>query len=333
MSSCLKLTILFLGARRRINFIKKLQKQAEEKDYAVDIYTADTDDLDPIARLDWPFLLVPNCREDGYIDRLLEVCLASEVNLVIPWNDAEIQIINEHRAKFLAAGIRVLLPPESTTRLFLDKFAFSDWCSSEGLLTPEQYLPPSANFPCVVKPRFGQGSVGVTTCTDSVDLAYAIKLAKQPLIQKFIEGPEYTVDVFCWPPGQVFTAVPRRRIKTRGGEVLIAKVEKDHHYLEIAMKLCALNPFVGIFNFQYIRNGQDAFLIEANPRFGGGTDLSIASGADFPTYILEFFLFDKILSSSPVIDDKMTMTRYHEAVFYVEDEFPAAMTTLPGAMQ
>lgn len=318
MSSEKEIHLLFLGARRRVFLISRFRQAAEHLGFKVIICTADTDRLDPISHIGDCFFELPTCKMDTYVPTLIALQQEHQFDLIIPWNDAEIAVLNEHRDE-LGLGDALLLPPADVTDLFLDKLRFNEWCEKSGLTHPMSLSTDALCYPCIVKPRFGQGSMGVTRCDDELDLQYALRRADQPLIQRYIEGVEYTVDVLCWPTGRVFSAVPRRRIKTRGGEVLISRVEFDLYYFDLAAKISEKLQFVGIFNFQYIVADGVPYVLEANPRFGGGSDLSLQAGSDFPRYVLEIATQGKICAESPDVQEGVVMSRYHDACFFQED--------------
>ena len=83
----------------------------------------------------------------------------------------------------------------------------------------------------------------------------------------------------------------------------------------------------GPFNFQYIVSNGRPHVIEANPRMGGGTDLSVAAGADLPRYLLERVLTGRLSSAPPAIREGLVMSRYHDAVFFAHP--PEAAATAP----
>lgn len=79
--------------------------------------------------------------------------------------------------------------------------------------------------------------------------------------------------------------------------------------------------FRGPITIQFIRNKQtgDAYVMEINPRLGGGVIAAIAAGGNMPA-----FLLDECEGKSPVaVDDwkeNTLMTRYFkEVIFYADN--------------
>jgi carbamoyl-phosphate synthase large subunit len=105
----------------------------------------------------------------------------------------------------------------------------------------------------------------------------------------------------------------------RSGEVETGITMRNHRVIEDTIKLSALLGDVwGVFCCQCKceKNGPPRFF-EVNPRFGGGSPLSIAAGANLPRYVLQEALglpIDKNID----FKDNLMMLRYDQAVFTVE---------------
>ena len=110
---------------------------------------------------------------------------------------------------------------------------------------------------------------------------YAEKI-EDYIIQPFISGREYTIDIFCDYYGNPVYITPRERLAVRAGEVLKTKITQDDTMIdEILMLIKDFKP-CGQITVQLIRDentGED-YYIEINPRFGGGAPLSMKAGAD-----------------------------------------------------
>lgn len=319
----MKVSCLLLGARRRVYFVKKIREELVQrgKDYRI-IFT-DTDDLDPVRFFCDSFYLIPSCEDPKWEQELVNIIEKEKVNLIIPWNDKDILKLNSIRATLKTRGVDVALPSPEVVELFNDKLQTAKWLEKEGLPFPETFflkeheileLSP-ISFPIIVKPRFGQGSLNVELIQNSNDFkSWIAKRKGDYLLQEYIEGTEYTVDVFQSNHEIIFSA-PRRRLKVRGGECLISKIEIDKRVTDLAEIISAKLKIDGIYNFQVICNDESLKIIEFNPRFGGGSDLTIQAGGNIPKLILELFVDKKTKFEKRHIEP-LTMTRYFSAEFF-----------------
>ncbi len=136
---------------------------------------------------------------------------------------------------------------------------------------------------------------------------------KEPIIQEFIKGKEYTIDVLCDLKGEIISVVPRERIEVRSGEVsksrtvinkkiikaTIDLVNKLKQYIEEYKIYCKITSenfnalqlekdegtVIGPLTIQCIvTKDNEIKFIEINPRFGGGVPLSFEAGIDYGKY-------------------------------------------------
>ncbi len=187
------------------------------------------------------------------------------------------------------------------------------------------------------------GSAGVFKVNDKIQLEFFKDYIKKPIIQEFVEGTEYTIDVLCDLKGEIISIVPRERIEVRSGEVSKSKtvnhkeiikatldlvnklkqyIEEYKVYCKVASKNFNTLPLekdealvMGPLTIQCIVTKEaEIKFIEINPRFGGGVPLSFESGVDYGKYF-RYMVEEKEIK--PIIGNfkEITMLRYDEAIF------------------
>ena len=142
------------------------------------------------------------------------------------------------------------------------------------------------------------------------------------MCQEFVEGIEYTCDVYVDFDMRVRCVVPRRRIEVRSGEVSKSQVVKNPRIMSQARRVVELlgaGPGVITVQLFVTSDGRIRFT-EVNPRFGGGAPLSIQAGADFPRWILQ-----ELTGRPPQIEfdgftDGLTMLRYDAEVWACDSD-------------
>jgi carbamoyl-phosphate synthase large subunit len=148
-------------------------------------------------------------------------------------------------------------------------------------------------LPVIVKPVVGAGSHGVTVVRDPAGLAPALALAGDgALVQDFIDGQEYTVDLVVAPDGEVLAAAPRIRIEVRAGQSYKG-VTVDDPDVESAARTCA--RALGITaqaNVQVIKSQADGrcYFVEVNPKFAAAMGLTIGAGLNVPLLYIKLAL-------------------------------------------
>ena len=91
----------------------------------------------------------------------------------------------------------------------------------------------------------------------------------------------------------------------------------DEELIKISEKVLQSGNFKGPVTIQYLRDKKSGatYLMEINPRLGGGVITSIEAGADITEFILRDFLGEE-LQPFDNWEDKMLMTRYFKEVIF-----------------
>jgi len=276
--------------------------------------------------------IVPTAGGIEYVPRLLDIVKKHRVSLVLPMTDLDIRSLSRQRAKFDALGCSVMIGSEESIMLCRDKSSFQDVLSSAGLatirtMTLEEFRT-NPFYPCFVKPLRGSASVGTSVINNDKELkAHVATFGELLVVQEYVPGQEFTVDVFRDRKGEVHCVVPRLRMVIRSGEVEKGITVRDEHVIEATTKLASLLGDVwGVFCCQCKREtGGPPRFFEVNPRFGGGSPLSIAAGANLPRYVLQEVL-GKPIDKDIDFQENLMMLRYDQAVFTVEKK----PESLPG---
>ena len=136
------------------------------------------------------------------------------------------------------------------------------------------------------------------------------------IIQPYIEGTEYTVDIFCDFDGAPIFITPRIRLAVRAGEVLKTQIVQDQQIIcEMRQMLKDYKP-CGAITVQLIRQestGKD-YYIEINPRFGGGATLSMMAGADSAGALLQLLQGQHLTYLEGAAEDGAVYSRFDQSV-------------------
>src|SRR6185295_18145822 len=141
-----------------------------------------------------------------------------------------------------------------TTEVCNDKLATCRELRRLGIAAAESYLPAdlpdSPAFPLFIKPRYGRGSVGAFAIQNAHELAFFLDYVPDPVVQEFLAGPEFTIDMLCDFTGCPLSIVPRERVVIRAGVIDRGRTVKDARLIELAAACAASLRFVGAVNIQ-----------------------------------------------------------------------------------
>jgi carbamoyl-phosphate synthase large subunit len=314
--------ILFTSSGRRVALVKKFKEIIKEKNINSKIVTADLKENVPTAFISDNHYIVPKVTDDWYIYELLDICQRERINLLIPLIDNELITLSNYKYLFEDIGVKVLVSGKGLNELACNKEYTYEFFTKNSIKTPKVYSDTELNkgefsFPLLIKPKDGSASKGVTKINTIEELQFFKKYIPNAMVQEFISGEEYTVDVMVDFFRNIKTIVPRKRIEVRAGEVSKGVTIKDEEIIAEVEKVIKLLPDpVGCITVQCFKqfDGNVSF-IEINPRFGGGIPLSIEAGANFPLWTIEMCQGEIFIEKDYSWKGNLTMLRYDDAFF------------------
>jgi carbamoyl-phosphate synthase large subunit len=236
--------------------------------------------------------LIPAGLDPGFAPAVLARCAALGVHVVIPTVDAEMRPLARARDEYAAAGIELMLAPERALELTLDKLALARCCAGHVRVPrtecfDEALDPASWAYPVVLKPRTGSGSRDISVVASARELA-ALERSAEFIVQEYLPGEEYSIDVLADTSSHVIAAVPRVRARVDSGVSVAGRTMHDRELEHLGATVASVTGLAYIANVQARRDvaGRPA-LLEVNPRAPGALPLTMASGVDMPRLALD----------------------------------------------
>lgn len=325
------MNILFLNAGRRCELIEAFHKALRKSCHGGKLFATDIDELAPaLFKVDHAEIF-PHSSSQEFLDSLISFCQKHQIDLVIPTIDPDLEALAKllPELKKSIPQTKFLLSPAKTINICRDKHKSRNKFKELGLLVPNQVTPSKkTSFPLFVKPAAGSAGIGAQLIRDDEELQNAIHHQPNLIIEEYIDGPEYTVDVLCDFDSNPLIAVARRRIKIRSGEVNQGIIDMDPEILRLAKTAAEGFSCQGPVTVQFKKNSKGQFVaIELNARMGGGLPLSIAAGADWPSYIINL-----VKGQQPClchnIKNGLIMSRYDQSEFFQKPNFPYTQPNL-----
>lgn len=314
--------ILITSIGRRIQLIKHLKSNFEL--VGVDC----NDDIAGKFFVD-KFYKIPKFDDKSYTNSLIEICTLENIGMIIPLYEKEFYILCEERDRFTEIGVHILLSSKKIIEICNYKENTQSFFEDNNIKSPKTYvledIQKDLEFPLIIKPSEGMGSQNVFKVKNRKELMFFSEYIENPIIQEFIEGEEYTVDVLCDFKGNPVYLIPRKRIEVRSGEVSKSKVVLDSEIIEqTKIVIEKLNTYKdrnglgvqGPLTIQCFkeRDGELVFL-EINPRLGGGVPLSFEAGANYSDCLNKMLNEEHITYIENDISE-LTMIRFDDAIFY-----------------
>ena len=287
--------------------------------------------------------IVPSIGDSQYIPSLLTICETHDIRLILSFLDGDIGALAETRSQFLERGTVPLITSDAMNSVCLDKWNTFCFLKEHGFSCPDTYknlesVKQSINsgelsFPLIVKPRRGSASINVFTARNRAELEVFFNYADDMIVQPKLAGTEYGIDVCSHiTSGEVISVAIKQKVTMRSGETDQAIILDNPRIEEMVRRLGALLKVPGPLDIDIIEVDGTPYILEMNPRFGGGYPLSHLAGANFPAIIMA------MLRNEPIADminkhrrGVVAMKDYAVYGGLQEDIFGGLHTTAVGA--
>lgn len=308
------MNILMTSSARRIDFVGFFHDALRSVGISGKVITADPEHNAPSLQMGDESYVIPHQTDPRFIDGIFEICRKHKVDCLVPLNDLEVPKIAAHKEEFKEMGISVFAPDLPVVNKVRDKGKYRELLKSFDVKAPLSYLnledaeraleQKEVFFPLIVKPRNGSASIGIEFVYSVEDMKFAYEHAvkeiketslneatyKKPddnvIIQEVIEGDKFSVDMFNDLEGNHLASFVRKQLAMRGGDVDRTITVNEPELLAIAKRTGENLGHAGYMNADVYDDGANYYVIDINPRFGGGYSFTHKAGANIPAAIV-----------------------------------------------
>ena len=310
---------ILLSSIGRRNYLVSYFNQA--LDQSGRIVGIDQDLTAPALQMCDTYYKVPNVFEPDYLDEIISVILKENVNMVFPLNDLDLFILAKNCIELeKKTNAKFYVPSLPTLKICTDKFQTFKFAKKVDIFTPQTYLSLDdalnsidlgiLKFPLVIKARQGSASIGLSFAGSRKELknnfiASQNAISKNPLsmynlnnsliIQEFINGVEFGLDILFGLQGNYIGFAAKRKIAMRAGETDKAITVEQERFIDVVKKIVLALSNRGNLDCDFIESNGKLYLLDLNPRFGGGYPFTHLAGANHVEILINDFQEKKIL--------------------------------------
>ena len=221
----------------------------------------------------------PRVDSPKYINFLLQHLKQNAIDVLIPTIDSEIELVAKHADRIReATGCKIFVNSIESTAITQDKYQTYEFLMSEDFSTPRTYLfdeyfeTSEIQFPCLLKPKRGAGSKGISLVQTVAELEY-FQRDSNYIIQEFISGDfqELTCGVYLSSSEEVMGVSVLSR-ELRNGSTMFAEriinLDIEAEVIQIAQALKTR-----YLNVQAKYDGKRLYVFELNGRLSGTTSI------------------------------------------------------------
>ena len=263
---------------------------------------------------------LPDIFNPNYIDSLTKLVLSENIHMVFSLNDLEIGLLAKKRATLEEkTGATFYVPSVSTLNICTDKWRTFEFVQEIGIAAPETFLSLDnailalklgrVQFPLIIKPRWGSASIGLVIVENQKDLITGFEfcrktVSKSPLsllgtkdnviIQEMIQGQEYGVDILYGRKQNFIGFTAKKKIAMRAGETDKAVTVGRKRFVYTIEKIVQYLPHRGNLDCDFLERDGELYLLEFNPRFGGGYPFTHLAGANHIQMLINDYQGNKV---------------------------------------
>ena len=307
-----RLNVLISAAGRRNYLVTWFREALVANGLSGTVIVADADRNAPARAAADVACDLPSIDDPAYESALLTLCRERSVNLALSLNDHELSHwATLDRSQFEALSVTLLSLPAAGQEMVEDKLLMASRLSDAGLRVPPTSTaasvvshgvdPAVLGERVILKNRFGSGSRGLVMSSPSKlmdDIArsapHAVNRLGRPVsgpaegteclvVQRYVDGTEHGLDCVNDLTGRFAAVLARRKLRMRAGETDQAQSESAERFTDLGKGLSAALGHRGLVDCDAIEDASgDQWLIDVNPRFGGGYPFSHLAGANIP---------------------------------------------------
>lgn len=284
------------------------------------VIATDMSDLAPAVYEADNYYLVPRIDDPQYIERLLDICKKEKITCLFALIDPELSLIAKNKDRFLEIGVTPLISNYDAVELAFDKYKMYKYLSSNGFNCAKSYIDKEEfykdldagviSFPVFVKPYKGSASININKVNSKEEIDTLFNVYDDLLIQEFLNGQEIGADIYIDPISKkVVSIFTKEKIKMRAGETDKARSFKDEKLFSLITDLVEKIGYEYMIDMDIFKIGNDYYISEINPRFGGGYPHAFECGVNFPKMII---------NSMNNIQNKKEIGNYEENIFMMK---------------
>ena len=280
------------------------------------VHVANSTEITPAFQCADSAVVTPLIYDKEYVSFLINYCKNQQINTIISLFDIDLPILSTNKAKFLEAGIRVIVSDIDVINTCNDKWETYQYLKRNDFPVPKTFISlgealqeisnQSISCPLMVKPRWGMGSIAVYEAENVAELEILYEKVRRNiqntylkyessadldacvLIQEKIRGQEYGLDVINDLDGNYQNTIVKMKFAMRAGETDSAITEDNAELMKIGLRLSNTLHHVANLDVDVFITNQGPYILEMNARFGGGYPFSHMAGVNLPLAIVNW---------------------------------------------
>lgn len=307
------MNILLTSVGRRSYLIKYFKKALGEDG---EVHVSNSSSMTPAFVYADKSTVTPLIYENEYIPFLMDYCIKNKIKAIIPLFDVDLPVLSVNKKVFEQIGVNVIVSDENVINICNDKWETYNFLVKNSFNVPKTYIAletaleaiknEEIQFPLMVKPRWGMGSIAIFEAENQEELEILYKkvvsnikssylkyesnkdLGKSVLIQEKLYGQEYGLDVINDLNYEYQNTIVKKKYAMRSGETDCAETINCPILKKLGKTLSKKLHHIANLDVDVFMDDNTPYILEMNARFGGGYPFSHIAGINLPLAIVKW---------------------------------------------
>lgn len=305
------MNILLTSVGRRSYLVKYFKEALCERG---EVHVSNSSSMSPAFQYADKSVVTPLIYDDNYISFLKQYCIENNINAIISLFDMDLPILSSNKKEFEDIGTKIIVSDENVINICNDKWKTYKFLISNNFNSPKTFLGLNSaisairdkeiEYPVVIKPRWGMGSICVYEAENEEELEVLYKkeirsvmntylkyslienMEEGILIQEKFKGQEYGLDVINNLKGEYQNTIVKKKIAMRSGETDCAEIIKNEDMKSLGKEISSKLKHISNLDMDVFLCNEIPYILEMNARFGGGYPFSHMAGVNLPKAII-----------------------------------------------
>lgn len=257
---------------------------------------------------------------DLYYQFIRDLCQKQDIDLLIPGSDGDVQFLSKYQHDINTITV---VPEEQVVRIFQNKLDATLAVQELGVNVPYIIQNLFEEQKVIFRKKVSSSSAGIYIVDLTQETYIKNMFNCDYFVQRYVEGEEYTVDVFSDRDGKPKLILPRKRMQVRNGMSVCTQLCNHKRLIQACEKISQNYHLPGVFNVQFIDDGENSYFIELNMRFAGSGICGIAASFNYFKQYIDHFVHGLPLESLEYYMSKVAwgsiISRYYDECIYQND--------------
>lgn len=313
------MNILLTSVGRR-SYLVKYFKDALGNDG--EVHVSNSSDMTPAFSYADKSVITPLIYDDSYIEFLKQYCLENNITAIISLFDIDLPVLAKHKKEFKELGCEIIVSDTDFVNICNDKWETYKFLKENEIHCPATYIDLTSfseaknngeiDYPVIIKPRWGMGSISVFQADNDEELFVLYKKVRKEIAKTYLKyeaqkdldhsvviqeklcGQEYGLDIINDLNGKYQCTIVKEKFAMRAGETDCAKIVNNETLKCLGKNLSLKTSHVANLDCDVFVVESKAYVLEMNARFGGGYPFSHAGGCNLPKAIIEWLLGNSV---------------------------------------